>query len=127
MPSWIYVLAGALSTVAGLIYKNRAYLFALYLWRKTGDLAVLRRVAEFERAIREPATPQTPTSPASRYGTAQATKTLSTPTTTDATEQTVYCIPEISLTTGGAADLVDRCPEHRASGRLAGRCCLRPW
>ncbi|MGV9838933.1 hypothetical protein ACWDUL_32685 [Nocardia niigatensis] len=52
MLMWIplgLTLIGSLTTFA---LKSRAYLLAYYLWRKTGDLAVLREVARFDRNIK---------------------------------------------------------------------------
>lgn len=52
MLTWITLsmtVIGSLTTVA---LRSRSYLLAYYLFRKTGDLAVLREVARFDRRVR---------------------------------------------------------------------------
>jgi predicted Rossmann fold nucleotide-binding protein DprA/Smf involved in DNA uptake len=52
MPTWIAALLMLTGSLVAALVKIRAHLMALYLWRKTGDLKVLREVARFERLTR---------------------------------------------------------------------------
>lgn len=48
---WISAVTALIASLGALLVKARAYLLAIYLWRKTSQLSVLRDVAEFECAI----------------------------------------------------------------------------
>ncbi|WP_155369759.1 hypothetical protein [Catellatospora vulcania] len=48
---WITSATALLAASGALLVEARAYLLAIYLWRKTRQLSVLRDVAEFETAI----------------------------------------------------------------------------
>ena len=54
MVLWICTaLVALISSVTGTAVAVRSYLLAVYLWRETGDIGVLRQVADFERRIRD--------------------------------------------------------------------------
>jgi hypothetical protein len=52
MVSWITTVVMLAGSLVAALVKLRAYLMALYLLRKTGDLKVLREVARFDRLTR---------------------------------------------------------------------------
>jgi|APDOM4702015248_1054824.scaffolds.fasta_scaffold3209753_1 hypothetical protein len=52
MLTWMSIALMLTGSLGAMLVKVRAHLLAVYLWRKTGDLQVLREVARFERDIR---------------------------------------------------------------------------
>ena len=52
MLTWMSLAVMLTGSLAATIVKIRAHLLALYLWRKTRNLAVLGEVARFERSVR---------------------------------------------------------------------------
>ncbi|MGO4649178.1 hypothetical protein AB4305_30175 [Nocardia sp. 2YAB30] len=52
MLTWITLSLTVVGSLTTFALRSRAYLLAYYLLRKTGDLAVLREVARFDRSIR---------------------------------------------------------------------------
>ncbi len=52
MLTWISLSLALIGSFTTFVLKSRAYFLAYYLWRKTGNIAVLREVARFDRSIR---------------------------------------------------------------------------
>lgn len=51
MLTWFSMALMLVGSFVTLVLKSRAYVLAYCLWRKTGDIAVLREVARFERHL----------------------------------------------------------------------------
>ena len=51
MLTWFSMTLMLIGSSVTLVVKSRAYVLAYCLWRKTGDISVLREVARFERHL----------------------------------------------------------------------------
>lgn len=52
MLKWISFGLALIGSLTTFVLKSRPYFLAYYLWRKTGNIAVLREVARFDRSTR---------------------------------------------------------------------------